>query len=370
MKSFFKRRFVYLSLLTCLAIMGSSPAIAKVDCEKRPDHPACTDSDDGTVQLGPGNDSWPGIGDDNTGDDIVYGGDGDDFINGGQGNDDLYGEAGDDLLDGQDGDDRLNGGNGIDRLFGGAGSDHLYVDGTESGDFANGGEGHDYLHLRFLDNVYVEFEDSTDPSSVGTYDGEFYEKGVGLISVKGSFRNIEFIYGSDSDGIYHGNDLANTIWGSEGNDEIYGYGGDDYLRGGGITLSKSDHIGDYINGGEGNDRISGLRGNDYIVGGPGDDDIWITDTGNHDVVEDFESGDTAETGDKILIYNSGVCWPDLTISTIDWDGDGFEDDTQVAWRVKNRSASITLLDFDSNQLSANDFVFEVEGEFVSYPACP
>ena len=57
MKSFIKWCFVYLSLLTGLVIIGSSPAIAKVDCEKRPDHPACADSDDGTVQLGPG-DFW------------------------------------------------------------------------------------------------------------------------------------------------------------------------------------------------------------------------------------------------------------------------------------------------------------------------
>jgi Ca2+-binding RTX toxin-like protein len=344
--------------------MGFSTANAKVDCDKRPDHPACADTDDGTVQLGSGDDVWPGAGDDNTGDDVVFGGDGWDEIFGGQGNDDLYGEAGNDYLDGQAGDDRLNGGDGVDDLYGGVGNDQFYVDGSDNGDFADGGEGYDSLYLDFLDTVTVWFENPDDPDSVGVYRGSYYVKRAGTFEVEGYFKNIEFLYGSTLDGIYHGNNLANTIWGREGNDTIYGYGGDDYLRGGGMTLSQTDHIGDYIDGGEGNDRINGMIGDDYIIGGPGHDEIWIHDNGNHDTVEDFE------IGDKIVIYNSNICWPDLTVTTVDSGGDENVADTLVAWRVKNKSNSITLLDFPLSQLSKDDFVFEVEGEIPTYSGCP
>ena len=209
------------------------------------------------------------------------------------------------------------------------------------------------------------FEDPTNPDSLGFYSGSFYVKKVGTITVHGEFKNIEFIYGSSLDGEYYGNDLANTIWGHEGNDVIFGYGGDDYLRGGGMTLSHTDHVGDIIDGGEGNDRISGLIGDDYIIGGPGDDEIWINDNGNHDTVEDFGTG-----GDKIVIYNSNICWPDLTVTAINADDDGNLDDTLVAWKVKNKSTSITLLDFVASELRADDFVFEVEGEIPTYSGWP
>lgn len=342
---------------------------AKPSC---PGHPSCKDDPvdpDGPIQLGPGDDIWPTVtGDDNTGDDTVFGGDGSDLIYGGEGSDELAGEAGNDLLDGQDGDDRLNGGDGSDILLGGNGNDHLYVDGTENDDFADGGEGHDYLHLSFLDNVYVEFEDPTDPDSLGYYSGSFYVKKVGTIKVYGEFKNIEFIYGSTLDGEYHGNDLANTIWGHEGNDVIFGYGGDDYLRGGGMTLSHTDHVGDFIDGGEGNDRISGLIGDDYIIGGPGDDDILMGTNGGHDIVEDFEKGDGTRRGDKIFLYNSNVCWPDLTVTAIDYGGNEEIADTKVAWKVKNTTPSITLLDFPANNLSASDFDFEMD--YSPYTGCP
>jgi Ca2+-binding RTX toxin-like protein len=367
MKQILNTSVVSLFLVMLFITMESSPVFGADVCDKKPELPKCTGTDpiDGPIQLGSGDDIWPAEGDDNTGDDIVFGGDGSDVIYGGEGSDELAGEAGNDWLEGQDGDDRLNGGDGSDTLMGGNGNDHLYVDGSENGDFSDGGNGHDYLHLSFLDNVYVEFEDPTDPDSLGFYSGSFYVKKVGTITVQGKFKNIEFIYGSTLDGEYHGNDLANTIWGHEGNDVIFGYGGDDYLRGGGITLSQTDHVGDFIDGGEGNDRISGLIGDDYIISGPGKDEIWINDNGNHDIVTDFETGN-----DKIIIYNSNICWPDLAVTAIDSDNDGNEDDTLVAWQVRNASASVTLLNFVADQLSADDFVFEVEGEIPTYSGCP
>ncbi len=66
------------------------------------------------------------------------------------------------------------------------------------------------------------------------------------------------------------------IWGSEGDDEIssrsifgaaiWGYGGDDCIRGTGAN--------DYIDGGDGNDTLSGGDGNNTLIGGAGDDILY------------------------------------------------------------------------------------------------
>lgn len=335
-----------------LTLIYSFPSVAgKPTC---PGHPSCKDTTDGPIQLGPWNDIWPD-GVSNDGDDTVLGGDGDDKIYGGFGNDDLRGEAGKDTLEGEDGDDRLFGGDGVDTLRGGGGNDYMNLGGSEDGDRADGGAGYDSLDLRFFDNVTVHYEETPDdPNSWGSYDGSFYEKNVGTIWVHGEFKNIETINGSTMDGFYYGNNLANKIYGHEGNDMIYGFGGDDVLIGGGTTLShniKPEHIGDYINGGDGNDTISGRGGDDYIIGGPGDDDIYSREGGGHDVVEDFEAGE-----DRIRIYNSFTCFPDLEISLIDEDGLGGENDTQIAWGKRKDFATITLLNF-TEVLVESDFIF-------------
>ena len=64
--------------------------------------------------LGPGNDSWPGIGVDNTGNDSIDGADGNDTIDGGNGN------------------DSLTAGNGVDSLLGQAGNDTLFAGGGDN----------------------------------------------------------------------------------------------------------------------------------------------------------------------------------------------------------------------------------------------
>ena len=358
----------FVAMLFCVAFAVTDVAAKKPTC---PGHPSCGDTTDGPVQLGPDDDVWPvDTNAENDGDDIVYGGDGNDHIYGGLGNDDLGGEAGNDTLDGGDGDDGLNGGDGADNLYGGNGNDRMYVNGDgsesceppDSCDFADGGDGRDSLYLSFLDDVLVVFEDSTDDSSRGSYSGSYYVKKVGTIFIEGEFKNIEYISGSALDGEYHGNELANRIAGHEGNDIIYGYGGDDELFGGGLLLSHTTHIGDYINGGEGNDRIYGYHGDDYIVGGSGSDKLFFRQNGDHDIVEDFEADD------KIVIYNSNICWPDLTITTIDFYNDGIED-TKIAWKVKKASMSITLLNFSKDMLSASDFDFE-QDSIPLYSGCP
>lgn len=79
----------------------------------------------------------------NSGDDVIYGGAGNDAVYGGRGDDTLFGEDGDDRLVGGDGMDHLHGGSGSDHLIGGAGDDMLA--GGAQRDWLEGGDGADNL---------------------------------------------------------------------------------------------------------------------------------------------------------------------------------------------------------------------------------
>jgi Ca2+-binding RTX toxin-like protein len=63
--------------------------------------------------------------------------------------------------------------------------------------------------------------------------------------------------------IIQGTQGADTLTGSDDNDEIYAYGGDDLVQGQGGN--------DFINGGDGDDRLLGGEGNDTLLGGNGSD---------------------------------------------------------------------------------------------------
>ena len=91
----------------------------------------------------PGPDLLPGLMDDNSGNDTLYGQGGDDTLYGGDGNDILYGQGDDDILYGEDGNDILSGGNGNDTLYGGNGNDKLK--GGKGNDILYGGDGNDTL---------------------------------------------------------------------------------------------------------------------------------------------------------------------------------------------------------------------------------
>ncbi|WP_019502069.1 calcium-binding protein [Pseudanabaena sp. PCC 6802] len=98
-----------------------------------------------------GNDNLPG-GLDNSGDDIMEGGEGRDTIEGGSGNDSLLGGDGNDLIDGGVDNDTLSGGDNRDTLTGGFGNDFLQGESgrdllidVEGSNNLNGGVGNDTL---------------------------------------------------------------------------------------------------------------------------------------------------------------------------------------------------------------------------------
>jgi Ca2+-binding RTX toxin-like protein len=197
-----------------------------------------------------------------------------DTLNGGVADDILYGLDGSDSLLGGDGNDTLYGGTGSDTLLGGAGND--YLQGDEGTDFLFGGTGND---------VYVV--DSADVVSEAAGEGSDTVYATGSHTLT-AFSAVEFLLAqtpTSTIGVsLSGNNLANTISASAGNDSlsggeendtIYGLGGNDTLRG--------DDGFDTLVGGLGNDVYfmgPNTTGNDRVIelNGEGSDTIFVTDS--------------------------------------------------------------------------------------------
>lgn len=253
-------------------------------------------------------------GDGTSEDDTWSGTSGADTYDGGAGNDDLYGDSGDDLLYGNIGSDTLDGSFGNDTLYGGTGNDVLYggYDGNDilhagtGGDFVYGQTGNDIYYYTGGDDVYVEGTNNGSdriklPSGIEMSDLQFYrvdgissydsliiEVGqLGSIEIRNMFTNggdiiastmelLEFddtstftfysdftslvTHGTDGDDFFAGGDGASDLA-----DVMYGYGGDDELRG--------DQGNDTLDGGAGNDVLKGGGGDDTFVFSAGFDEI-------------------------------------------------------------------------------------------------
>ncbi len=242
------------------------------------------------------------------GHDVIEGGDGNDVLRGGSGVDRIIGGAGDDYIEGGDGDDYgiwytevadggLFGGLGNDTIVGGAGADLAYgqegddlfvidEDGGDVWDRFDGGEGRDTItYANFTAGVSIDLSVkpfSAEPQTAYQY-GDL-------------FTSIEDVIGSAFADTLTGDEVANRIYGMQGNDILSGGLGDDTL-----------------DGGEGNDRLSGGEGADTLIGGTGDDIIY-GGTGN-DVLRGGAGNDQlyAESGDDLLdggegddILNGGI----------------------------------------------------------------
>lgn len=131
-------------------------------------------------------------------DNLMFGGDGKDDIRGFDGNDELWGDAKN---------DRLFGGNGDDKLIGGAGADSLRGDnGTDTAAYGGSDAG-----------VTVSLASGT---------------GTGGHAQGDVLFAIENVTGSALDDALSGDDKANTLLGTGGNDRLFGDLGADLLNGG------------------------------------------------------------------------------------------------------------------------------------------
>jgi len=153
---------------------------------------------------------------------------------GGCENDEIWGNNGNDWIEGDKGDDVLNGGNGDDLIFGGEGNDIIY-----------GNDGNDVIYPG---------------SGTDTVDGG---EGIDTVVLKGDYVNKVGIYinlaegfglGADADNNLYisivnaiGTDLPDTLTGSDSDNLLRGYGGEDTI------IPMKGH--DYLFGGEGKDTF-------------------------------------------------------------------------------------------------------------------
>lgn len=222
------------------------------------------DERDNSLQGYPGLREFGEGGEDETGDDRIYGRGGDDGIVAGGGDDTVYGDAGDDRLFGITGDDRLLGGDGRDVLSGYEGRD-LLVGGADRDEIA-GGAGDDRV-----------------------FGGDGDDRLFGGADVGGESRppSAEF---------------ARRFIG--GRDHLFGGLGDDYLF-----------------GGLGNDILHGGAGDDWLRGGQGGDRFVFRGQWGDDRLADFQPG-----RDRLDFGGQGLAFADLEFAAVDLRGDGSADD--------------------------------------------
>ncbi len=184
--------------------------------------------------LTDGNDTFPGPGQTNFGDDLVEGRDGNDLLYGGIGNDTLYGGAGDDVL--------MAGPNTKGRFVadGGAGDDRVFS--SAVGNFSlEGGAGQDTLALSV----------ATPNPLLFLVSGRDVQ-----VSLQGGFAT--FVHGFET----------YRIDATLGADTIRTGAGDDI-----VNAATGENL---VRGGRGNDQLSGAG---VLYGGAGDDVLRADDLG-------------------------------------------------------------------------------------------
>jgi Ca2+-binding RTX toxin-like protein len=89
------------------------------------------------------------------------------------------------------------------------------------------------------------------------------------------------IYGEAGNDLVEAGDLADTVYGGDGDDNLKGFVGNDLMYGG------ADY--DTIDGGSGDDTIRGETGGDCISGGEGSDTLY-GDAGNDTLIATGDGG--------------------------------------------------------------------------------
>ncbi|MEY3868237.1 MAG: calcium-binding protein [Microcoleaceae cyanobacterium] len=191
----------------------------------------------------------------------------------------------------------------------------------------------------------------------------------------GNQDNDSLIGGPGSDAIFGGNGI-DVIGGSEGNDYISGDKGNDKLFG--------DAGNDIINGGPGNDALSGASGNDYLIGGAGIDSLLGGTGSDTFVLDTTQLSDYISGVDLILDFNPAegdriALTPPLargTIDTglsIDYDGDGYENDTVLRVITPQgvfRNLAVVLKtnpsDFNNAFIGADPLISNLKGDQYTF----
>ena len=263
--------------------------------------------------------------------DLIFGEEGNDTIGGGEGNDRLFGGEGDDSLDGGEGNDLLMGGEGDDTLIGGAGDDMLI-----------GGEGDDTLTGGDDADSFVFGEDS------GTDTITDFDTANDKIHLTSFSETITWSQLSGK--IETVTDASNTVTGVQ--IDLSDWGGGTVTLEGVTSVSDltADHfVLDQIVGSDGSDdELQGGTSDDTMTGGTGSDTFVFASDHGSDTITDFTDGEdtidlsafTDITGFSDLAGKITQSGNDTVIDLDDFGG-----------------GTVTLQDFTSTDLGANDFAF-------------
>ena len=312
-----------------------------------------------------------------------------DTIFGGAGNDTLNGGDGNDLLEGGTGSDVLNGGNGYDTVTyanatagvvlsfsatdgNGIGSQYANLaaggyDGEANGDSFSSIEA--FIGSNFADTV-----------GGGSTDMTFYLGGGNdIFDTNAAYNVADVVYGGDGD---------DTMWTGGGDDSLYGGAGNDYLNGeagidtvfysdatSGVTVNLSitsaqntggggtdrilnvenlygSEFADTLTGNSGDNTLWGGGGNDTIFGGAGNDTLW-GGAGN-DTLDGGTGADLfmiqAGLGNDTVIGGAGGSWIDA-IELLDSSGNSYSGAFPTDWTLMLTSGSITSTGSESLTLS-------------------
>lgn len=200
-----------------------------------------------------------------------------------------------------------------DTVYAGGGTDFVYVDSAPA--ILDGGAGSDYLEfvgdingMLVVDNTgdgLAEIVYATSGVYVDLSAGFIFDDGFGNSAAVTGFENVD------------GSELADTIIGDNGVNELNGWGGDDVILGlGGDDIIFGGEGSDQLRGDGGtsglgpfgNDQIFGEGGDDYMNGGAG--------------VDTFDGG---EGNDRVSFYNRSATQAavaSLITQTISNDGFG------------------------------------------------
>jgi Ca2+-binding RTX toxin-like protein len=147
-----------------------------------------------------------------------------------------------------------------------------------------------------------------------------FSNGVGGDAEGDSFVSIENVTASN---------FADGVWGSEEDNHVFLWWGDDYADGrGGVDTLNGGGGNDILVGGGGGDALGGDAGNDNIIGGTGDDWMWggsgsdafwvdadSLERGGHDRIMDFQDAGAEGTDyirfdavryDQLIWYEQGT----------------------------------------------------------------
>ncbi len=214
---------------------------------------------------------------------------------------DVHGDEGDDVVRGGSGNDLVHGDDGIDQVLGDNGTDQVFGDASPnlSAQRIFGGDGDDELFAYVTNDITGLPKARFDKFGGIEINGEQVFGDGGTDTLHGSsFTSDLLVGGAGSDRIY-GDDMginyvkltgvqlqvtgqADLLVGDEGDDELFGGGGNDLLY-----------------GGAGNDTLAGQGGRDNQFGGEGIDRFLIP----------LEDG--LRQDDEVVRGHLGIAWPTM-----------------------------------------------------------